>query len=146
MRILLAIDGSEPSEVTARMLSARPWPKGTVMRVLSIVEDVAPALSEVALNPLYQQMAQELVQEAEKLVARVADSLRSDGFTVESAVRQGDPRLEIVADATSFSADLIVVGSRGRTGIKRWIIGSVAEYVVRHAPCSVEVIRPHQAR
>jgi nucleotide-binding universal stress UspA family protein len=141
VRILLAIDGSEPSDVAAGTLSARPWPEGTVIRVLSVVEDVYPPISEVTLNPHYQQMTQELVQEAEKLVARVADSLRRLHFAVESAVRQGDPRAEIVDDAASFGADLIVVGSHGRTGIKRWILGSVAEHVVRHAPCSVEVIR-----
>jgi nucleotide-binding universal stress UspA family protein len=49
--------------------------------------------------------------------------------------------VEIVDEASSFGADLIALGSHGRTGIKRWIIGSVAEYVVRHAPCSIEVVR-----
>ena len=141
MRILLAIDGSEPSEAAARMLSARPWPKGSVIRVLSVVPDDFPAVPEVALNPVYQQIALDHTREAEKLVVRVGDSLRSSGLTVETAVRHGDPRAEIIDDAASFGADLLVVGSHGRTGIERWIIGSVAEYVVRHAPCSVEVTR-----
>jgi len=141
MRVLLAIDGSEPSEAAARTLAARPWPGGSVVRVLSAVPNNYPAVPEVALNPVYHQITLEATREAEKLVARVGDSIRSSGLTVETAVRLGEPRGEIVDDATSFGADLIVVGSHGRTGIKRWLIGSVAEYVVRHAPCSVEVVR-----
>jgi len=46
-----------------------------------------------------------------------------------------------VDQAKDWRADLIVLGSHGRSGIKRWILGSVAEAVVRHAPCSVEVAR-----
>ena len=142
MRILLAIDGSEPSETAARVLSARPWPKGSTLRILSVIQNAYyPAVPELALAVNYDQMTQELVQGAEKLVARMADSLCRSGITVETRVRHGDPRVEIVDDSRDWGADLIVVGSHGRTGLKRWIIGSVAEYVVRHAPCAVEVVR-----
>jgi len=141
MRILLAVDGSEPSDEAVRMLSVRPWPKGSVIRVLSVVQNIYPAIPEEMLAPSFQQMTLELVEGAKKLVARVTAPLRSSGLTIETAVRQGDARTEIVDDAISFGADLIVVGSHGRTGLKRWVIGSVAEYVVRHAPCSVEVAR-----
>jgi nucleotide-binding universal stress UspA family protein len=58
------------------------------------------------------------------------------------AVRQGDPRTVIIDEAKAWSADLIVVGSHGYTGIKRLLLGSVAQSVVSHAPCSVEVVRP----
>ena len=56
-------------------------------------------------------------------------------------MREGDPRMEIVEEAKRSQADLIILGSHGRTGVARWLMGSVAEYVVRHAPCSVEVAR-----
>lgn len=60
-------------------------------------------------------------------------------------MREGDPREVIVEQAETWQADLIVLGSRGLSTIKRWILGSVAESVVRHAPCSVEIARPPAA-
>ena len=59
-------------------------------------------------------------------------------------MRDGDPRSAIVDEAEEWGADLIVVGSHGYTGLKRWLLGSVAQSVVGHAPCSVEVVRRKQ--
>lgn len=53
----------------------------------------------------------------------------------------GDPRTELVESAIAEEADLLIVGSHGRTGIARLLMGSVASYVVTHAPCSVLVVR-----
>ena len=90
-------------------------------------------------------MTRELLEEARKVAARASDALQRSGLMVETVVREGDPRTEIVAEAEKFQADLVVLGSKGRSGVARWLMGSVAEYVVRHAPCSVEVARnPHR--
>ena len=59
-------------------------------------------------------------------------------------MRDGDPRTVIVDEAKEWSADLIVMGSHGYTGLKRLLLGSVAHSVVSHAPCSVEVVRVKQ--
>jgi nucleotide-binding universal stress UspA family protein len=59
-------------------------------------------------------------------------------------VRYGDARSCIVDEAKEWGADLIVVGSHGYTGLKRLLLGSVAQSVVTHAPCSVEVVRGKQ--
>jgi nucleotide-binding universal stress UspA family protein len=82
-----------------------------------------------------------LAAEAQATVDRAIAQLRDSGLQAEGLVARGDPRVEIVSAATEWRADLIVVGSHGRTGLKRWVLGSVAEYVVRHSPCSVEVVR-----
>lgn len=74
----------------------------------------------------------------------IADSLRASGLTAETAVRYGDARSVIVDEAKEWDADLIVVGSHGYTGVIRWLLGSVAQSVVSHAPCSVEVVRKKQ--
>lgn len=65
--------------------------------------------------------------------------------SAEAAVREGGPREVIADDAKAWSADLIVVGSHGYTGLKRFLLGSVAQSVVGHAPCSVEVVRERPA-
>jgi nucleotide-binding universal stress UspA family protein len=57
---------------------------------------------------------------------------------------QGDPRSTLVEEARRTGADLLVVGSHGRSGLSKLVLGSVAAYVASHAPCSVLIVkRPH---
>ena len=84
----------------------------------------------------------EFMDAAREIATRGADELEAAGVRAESAIRQGDPRISILEEAKEWGAELIIVGSHGRTGVERWLMGSVAEYVVRHASCSVEVVRP----
>ena len=143
MRILLAIDGSEHSHAAQGTLARRPWPRETAVRVLSVVPppQVFPG-PEPGLALHYGELIASQTEEARRLVASTADTLERTGLAVDTAVREGDPRTEIVREALEWHADLILVGSHGRTGVRRWLLGSVAESVVRHAPCSVEVARP----
>ena len=87
------------------------------------------------------EVMQQHEKDAEHVVARAAERLGRAGLSVETVVREGDPRTVIVDEATEWRADLIVVGSHGHTGLKRLLLGSVAHAVVAHAPCSVEVVR-----
>ena len=146
MKILLAVDGSEHSAAAVEAVAARPWPPGTVVRVLSAVERVVPPAAEVWYDAggSLEQTREELTRRADQLTAGVAERLRAGGFTAETAVRDGDPRPVIVDEAEEWGADLIIVGSHGYTGPKRWLLGSVAQSVVGHAPCSVEVVRRKQ--
>jgi nucleotide-binding universal stress UspA family protein len=145
MRILLAIDGSEPAGAAVREVRNRSWPPGSRVRVLAVARPLIPPGELALAGAAYDQMTREMVEETRKVAARASDALQRSGLTVETVVREGDPRTEIVAEAEKLQADLIVLGSKGRTGVARWLMGSVAEYVVRHAPCSVEVARdpPH---
>jgi nucleotide-binding universal stress UspA family protein len=78
---------------------------------------------------------------AHDLVERVAARLRAHGFPACTSIREDDARSAIVDAAISWKADLIVMGSHGRRGLDRSALGSVAESVMRRAPCSVEIIR-----
>ncbi len=144
MRIILAIDDSEFSADAIDEVRARPWPADTTVRVLSAVGPISPPpASELWYDAggSLERVQQEITRRSEELTARAADSLRESGLRAETAVRPGDARSVIVDEATEWSADLIVVGSHGYSGIKRWLLGSVAHSVVSHAPCSVEVVR-----
>jgi len=144
MKILLAIDGSEPAGAAVREIRDRSWPPGSRVRVLAVARPLIPPGELALAGAAYDQMTKEMVEETRKVAARASDALQRSGISVETVVREGDPRTEIVAEADRFQADLVIVGSKGRTGVARWLMGSVAEYVVRHAPCSVEVARaPH---
>ena len=143
MKILLAVDGSEHSAAAVEEVATRPWPPGTTVSVLSAVGRVVPPATEVWYDAggSLEQARQELTRHAEQLAAGVAERLRASGLTAEATVRDGDPRAVIVDEAEEWDADLVVVGSHGYTGLKRWLLGSVAQAVVGHAPCSVEVVR-----
>ena len=143
MKILLAVDGSPYSTAAAQSVSRRPWPTGTVVRVLSAVENIVPPASELWFDAggNLEEANRQIITQAEQLTNKVAEAVRASGLTVETAVRRGDPRSVILDEAKEWDADLIVVGSHGYTGIKRLLLGSVAQSVVNHAPCSVEVVR-----
>lgn len=148
MKILLAIDSSEYSDAAIAEVATRPWPAQSIVRVLSVVEPATPPAAELWYDAggSLERVHQQLTKRATQLTTSAAKKLERKGLTIETAVREGDPRAEIVDDAGNWSADLIVLGSHGYTGIKRFLLGSVALSVVSHAPCSVEVVRRKQEK
>lgn len=89
-----------------------------------------------------EHVREEDMKEAQSLVEQATKSLRDAGYRVQTAIEEGEPRTAIIDYAEQVKADLIVVGSHGRRGLSRLLLGSVSEYVARHAPCSVEIVRP----
>ena len=104
-----------------------------------MLQSTVPAPPQMA--PGYAPELDDLKKPARELLERVENELRSAGFKVDTAVEVGDIRERIIDFAAEWSADLIVVGSHGRSGIERFLLGSVAEFVARHAACSVEIVR-----
>lgn len=142
MKILLAVDGSPHSQAAVDEVKQRPWPSKSTVRVLSVIQPYTPPATEFVLaGATLESMRRQQTLEAEQLTAGVADAVKGTNVSTQTAVREGDPRSAIVDEADEWGADLIVVGSHGRTGLKRWLLGSVAQAIVGHAPCSVEVVR-----
>lgn len=138
MRLLLAADGSEPSRAAVGLVAEMALPAGSVVRVLSVAPE--PGLGGEFGAVGYERLTEELCRQARSIVKDAAAAL--GGLPrVEIAVRVGEPQREIVAEAQAWGAHLIVMGSHGRTGLRRLLMGSVAEYVMRHAPCPVEIVR-----
>jgi nucleotide-binding universal stress UspA family protein len=79
--------------------------------------------------------------EAEQTLARYAADLRGRGLEVEAVVREGYPASVIVDEAAERHADLIVIGTRGLSGLKHLLLGSIAERVVQKAPCAVLTVK-----
>jgi universal stress protein A len=73
---------------------------------------------------------------------RSAEALRARGFKADTRVAESEIRTGILDAAQEWHADLIVVGSHGEKGLRKFLLGSVAEFVARHASCSVLVVRP----
>ena len=143
MRILLAIDDSPHSQAVVDGVAQQPWPTGSMMRVLNVVKPLPPAGTELWYTAGFDFAVteKELASHARDLTSGVAGKLAAAGLNADASVRTGDPRSEIVDEAADWNADLIVIGSHGYKGLKRLLLGSVAHYVVSHAPCSVEVVR-----
>ena len=84
--------------------------------------------------------------ERESHLVEVVRGARDAGVTAEFLVWDGDPGDSIAAAAEAEHADLVVVGTRGRSGAERMLLGSVSDHVVRHAECPVLVVRPSKRR
>ena len=150
MKILLAIDGSDCSVGATHSVASRPWPDGTVMKILS-VEELIVVDNQVAGYPLSsvypQSLLEELMTQARDRARSAVESARQillpAGMKVldDHAMPLGEPRAVILDTAKTWGAHLIVLGSHGRRGMDRFLLGSVSEAVAIHAHCSVEVIR-----
>lgn len=144
MKILLAIDDSKCSQAAAEAVAAQFSPQGNEVHVLHVVEPLM-MLPYFDGGEFYTRQLEALEKEefrrGKELVAQAEKSLRERGYRAASSVEEGDPRAVIVDHAEEWKADLIVVGSHGRRGLDRLLLGSVSEYVAHHARCSVEIVR-----
>ena len=146
MNILLAIDDSAcsaaathavveqfvPAYTRVHVLHADDWPSG-MPPSMAFGEGSAAAQHVLGLHRLRRSNAAALLEST-------AERLRRAGFTTAASLRDGDPRQTIVDCAREWRSDLIVMGSHGKKGLDR-MLGSVSDSVVRHAPCSVEIVR-----
>lgn len=147
-RILLATDGSAYSAAAARAVAARPWPAGSSVRILSVMEYVLPTMHALFDLPFAHsteviRLRDEALLRAQNAVAKAADILRPSGLAISESVSillDGTKNV-ILQEARDWGADWIFAGSHGRTGADRVLMGSVSESLASQAPCSVEVVR-----
>jgi nucleotide-binding universal stress UspA family protein len=143
MKILLAIDESKSSQAALQNVIARALPPGSEVKVLNVVEPPSLLLGREMSgpDPEFETVWKALREQAKALVAKATEALRKPGLDVTPALEEGDPKSRIIDLANEWHADLIVVGSHGRKGLNRFLLGSVSEAVARHAHCSVEIVR-----
>jgi nucleotide-binding universal stress UspA family protein len=146
LKILLATDGSSYSQCAARSIAERPWRKGTVVEVLAVAEVVTTAPDPwYASGQIAERLQVERLKAAKEDAKSAEDILSAAGLKPLTKVVCGYPKASILDEAKEWGAHLIVVGSHGRRGLKRLLLGSVAETVALHSHCSVEVIRQQDA-
>ena len=145
-KILLATDGSEEAASAARTAADLAQKTGSELHVVLVelsTAYVGMGPPEIADIPAPEQ--EELDEEAQSLLDTQVQQIKADGGTVARAyLRLGRPDVEIVTLAEELGAGLIVVGSRGLGGIRRALMGSVSDSVVRHAHCPVLVVRKEE--
>jgi nucleotide-binding universal stress UspA family protein len=145
--VVLAVDGSPDAAVATELVASWPLFHGLPVRVVGVVEDgfpyasaVAPLLYEESVNRYSEAVEAERSGRTAACDAAV-ERLRAAGLDASAEIRSGDPAHEVIAAATGTGAGLVVVGTRGLTGLRRLVLGSVARNVLLSAPCSVLVVR-----
>ena len=142
MKILLTVDDSKYSEAAAQAVVRQMRPESAEVCVFHVV---VPLLiipySYMGQVETLESAQQEKLKEGKELVERTAQQLRSAGFHTHAATEEGEPKTAILEKAAQWTADVIFMGSHGRKGIDRFLIGSASEAVFRHAHCSVEIVR-----
>lgn len=149
MKILLAVDGSQDGFVAADLIASRPWPAGSTVKILCVVKLPFTPTAETRALPEsdYSRMERAAMAEAQVAVdtaqARLAASnaAREAPLDLTSDIVLGHPQNTILEEAERWGADLILLGSRGLGGFKRFLLGSVSTAVAMHANCSVEIAR-----
>ncbi len=147
--VLLATDGSEEAQLASRTAAELAKSTGSELHVLYVWEAANPYVDAVELagdEPVSQRLDAELRRTFERRAREALDAetvkVRAAGGTVEQAhLRMGKVDREVVALAEEVGVGLIEVGSRGRGGLRRALMGSVSDSVVRHAHCPVLVVR-----
>lgn len=137
MTVLVAYDGSEPARKAVEYAFDECVDDDIVL--LRVVE-VADSFTKMSLQAVQELLGQRRADASEQLRGDMADLLDADA-EYEIDVVSGEPAREIVAYAEDHDVDRIVLGSHGREGVSRVLLGSVAEQVVRRAPVSVVVVR-----
>jgi nucleotide-binding universal stress UspA family protein len=142
-KVLFATDGSESAAAAQLLLATMPFPPGTPVRVVCAVVDWWTPLGGFEPAPLLDVADMEASQKkaAQKTVTSASEVLRRKGLDVSTAVLSGQAGYQIIRAAEEFEADLVVVGSKGLTGLEGFVLGSVARGVAHHAPCSVLIAR-----
>jgi len=143
MRILIAVDQSPHSERAVRFVSRMRWPAGSRVIVASVMSPpLSPPVAGVDAGvSLMVEVGADQVAATQTLVAQAEDELRAAGIATEGRLPTGDPREVLLRLVEDERVDLIVLGSHGRTGLAKLLLGSVSSHVVTHARCSVLVVK-----
>lgn len=150
MRVLIAVDESHSSSRAVDSVTNGLWPEDTVFRIINVIEPIyhdgvfadidIPSIGDLssiveAQKEYYNRCVELLIAKKRQIKERhpsnEIDQVLANGYVAET----------IIKEATEWGSDLIVLGSHGRKGIQRFLLGSVAEKVAIHSPCSVEIVK-----
>jgi len=143
-KILVPIDGSETSTLGLNEAIRLAKNQGGRIRLINIVNELIVVLPEAYVN--IERVIDELRARGKAILDSSEATVRSGGVEVDTTLveamgnQAGD---KIIQQAKEWGADLIVCGTHGRRGIRRLVMGSDAEYIVRHTPVPILLVRSH---
>jgi len=148
MKVLLAVDSSQNSSTATTFVEALRLPTDSQLYLLYVEEpqeelpgpEHFPRISGQVREQL-SQIRQKTIENARQFVNRLAAPFHVQGFEIHPVVVEGIPGAQILTAINQYAIDLVVVGTKGLSGMKRFLLGSVSEWVLYDAPCSVLVVR-----
>jgi nucleotide-binding universal stress UspA family protein len=148
-KMLVPLDGSEFAECSlehAKIVAvACRCPEVTLLRVI----EPNPQLTDiggVATEEWFRDAQERAEAEVKKYITQVADRLKKEGLTTKGVVVQGKAADEILDYAKNNQIDIIVMSTHGRSGLSRWVVGSVTDKIIRHSPVPVLIASPAECR
>lgn len=142
-RILVPTDFSENSNRAARYAAELAAKFNSEIVFLHVVQDLALVLPDAVMpTPVATPNLDDMIASAKIGIANLVTTLDLAKMNPKSEVRVGSPATEIVAAASDLKVDLLCISTHGRTGLAHLLLGSVAEKIIRHAPCPVLTVRP----
>jgi nucleotide-binding universal stress UspA family protein len=142
--IVVGTDGSSTAQAAVDKATEMAKLSGATLHVVTGYRVTSPALAGpemLAGISATANFADDQANTARQVVERAAAKAAAEGVEVEAHAAVGEAAEVLIDVATAQSADVIVVGNRGMTGAKRFLLGSVPNRVAHHAPCSVLVVR-----
>lgn len=130
-RILLPLQGTADADAAVRLLSLKPFRNPPQLVVLTVLPPTRPPWP--VSNAATEQLEQRALQSAQDFIDDVVDRLQTIGYQARSTAVLGSPSIAILEQADKLQADIIVMGSRGRSGVTRFVLGSVSHAVLHQA-------------
>jgi len=150
-RVLVPLDGSKHSDETVQFLLRMPLPSRAEVLVMVVLQSFAATFVKAyTLDPERdRQIVAELREAEEEAAKRVLTEaegqLRKGRCRVATVIARGDPSREILREAAQRNVDLVALGAKGLTGVRGFLLGSVAQRVARYAKSSVLIVRPSKS-
>ena len=143
--IVVGTDGSATADRAVAAAGELARLSGAQLHVVSAYRPVRSAVlagvgAMGAVAPAPAWLGDDERVAAEEVVRRAGEQLAQTGVSATPAARLGEPADALLAVAEELDADLLVVGNRGMTGVRRYLLGRVADRVAHHAPCSVHIV------
>ncbi|MEC4890206.1 MAG: universal stress protein [Nitrospira sp.] len=135
--VLLPLQGSQDAERALLFLRHKPFRESVPITLLTVLPQTTPPWPVDAAAA--KQLESQSLTSAEAFTQTVASQLAQMGYPVQSKAVLGAPVEAILREAVALQADLVMMGSRGRHGLTRMVLGSVSHAVLHHAPCPLLV-------
>jgi len=148
MNVLLAVDSSQNSSAATRFVEALRLPATSKLYLLYVEESQEELAGHAhfprVLGEVREQLSQirqTTLENARQLVNRLAAPFHAQGLEIYPVVAEGLPGAQILTAINQYQIDLVALGTKGLSGMKRFLLGSVSEWVLYDAPCSVLIVR-----
>jgi nucleotide-binding universal stress UspA family protein len=141
-KIMIATDGSDASRHAASLaISLAKQSNGKVIAVYVVdIQRLAHLPGYTTLHGLKKSLLDVMLKEGEDAVGYIKGKSKDEGVSFEKVILKGNPSDELLRYSKELGADILIIGSIGRTGISKFLLGSVAEKVVRHSEVPVMVV------